>query len=201
MEQAREGLPAPQPQEEAAGGEQAAGARIQRIYARDYAGLCATAHGILGESALAQDAVQNAWLRLSNPRTLAGLDTSDETRLRSLVQITVRNAAYNLRRSTKHEQTIPDESWEAIPDEARGPAGRLEQKDALRALKSALRRLEEVDQSILLLQYDNGCTGRQIAALLGLREAAVRKRAERAKKKLKSLLLEGGAFDEKGFRV
>ena len=52
--------------------------------------------------------------------------------------------------------------------------------------------LDELDANILTLQYADGCTSRQIAALLGLREAAVRQRAHRARKRLKKILIQEG---------
>lgn len=170
---------------------QAAAGRLQQVFAREYARLCAVARGVLGDAHLAQDAVQEAWLRLNDPRVLAGLDVSDENKLRSLVLISVRCAARNLRRKGRREQAAPGEAWAAVPDPAPSPAEQAENRDAVRALKAALYRLDETDRQILLLQYDNGCTGRQIAALLGMREAAVRQRARRAKQKLRAMLEEG----------
>lgn len=167
---------------------------IQRVYAQDYARLCAAACAILHDEHLAQDAVQEAWHRLSDPRTLAGLATDDAEKLRHLVLVTVRHAALNLRRGNAKTQPAPDERFAAQPDPGPAPAERAEQNDAVRALKAALQQLEETDRAIVLLQYDHGCTGRQIAALLGLREAAVRKRSQRAKERLRKILTEGGVY-------
>lgn len=172
----------------------AAAARLQAVFARDYARLCAAARGMLGDAHLAQDAVQEAWLRLNSPRVLAGLDVSDEAKLRSLVLIAVRSAARNLTRRTRREQPAPDETWAGQTDPDPLPAEQAERRDAARALRAALARLEETDRQILLLQYDNGCTSRQIAALLNMREAAVRQRARRARLKLRAMLEEGGAL-------
>lgn len=53
------------------------------LYHRQYRRLCAVAAAVLGgDKALAQDAVQNAWLRLSAPGVRERIETEDETRLR-----------------------------------------------------------------------------------------------------------------------
>lgn len=168
---------------------------LQQIYARDYRRLCTVAQMAVGDEHLAQDAVQEAWLRLSRPETLSGLDTGDADKLRRLVIVAVRNTAHDLRR--KHTRVdIPGENaFSALPDRAATTEENAERREAVSRLKAALRQLEETDRNILLLQYDNGCTGRQIAALLGMREAAVRKRAERAKKRLKAMLLQAEKED------
>lgn len=166
--------------------------RIRQIYARDYAKLCAAANAVLQDAHLAQDAVQEAWLRLSAPRTLAGLYSGDAAKLRGLILITVRHTALNMRRGARftNEQPAPEETLAATPSPAPGPAEQAERNDAVQTLKLALNQLDETDRSILLLQYDSGCTGKQIAALLNLSEATVRKRAQRAKEKLRTLLAE-----------
>lgn len=66
--------------------------RLQAVYCADYGRLVAAAARILqGDVHAAQDAVQDAWLRLADPRTLAGTDyeTVDrDTVLRILQGIT-----------------------------------------------------------------------------------------------------------------
>ena len=83
-----------------------------------------------------------------------------------------------------------------MQDPAPGPAQAAEHKDAAARLWAAVDALGEPDRSILLLQYADGCSGRQIAALLDLSETTVRQRASRARKKLKSMLEKEELSDE-----
>lgn len=166
--------------------------RLQLIYAKDYRRLCTAARMVLGEEHLAQDAVQEAWLRLSRPNVLSGLATGDEDKLRNLVLVTVRNTAHNLRRGQTKIETPGEDAFAEVVDNTPAPEQQAETRDAARRLKMAMQKLDETDRSILMLQYDNGCTGKQIAALLGMREAAVRKRAQRAKQQLKKILQKEG---------
>lgn len=81
-----------------------------------------------------------------------------------------------------------DETLHALPDPAPTPAETAEGRDAAASLRRALDTLDEPDRSILLLQYYEECSGKQIAALLGLSETNVRQRAARARQKLKQIL-------------
>ena len=168
--------------------------RLQAVYCADYGRLVAAAARILqGDVHAAQDAVQDAWLRLADPRTLAGLDTDTPEKLRSLLYITVCNAARNQRRDrARHETPLAEGGWALLPDPAPGPDAAAEAADARRILAAALDRLDPTDRAILLLQYGHGCTSAQIAVLLGLRRAAVRKRAQRARQRLQDWLRRAG---------
>lgn len=93
---------------------------LARVYHARYARLCAVAAAVLGgDRHLAQDAVQEAWLRLNAPGVREKLDP-DPDRLAGLLLVTVRNAARNLRRGSR-ELTLPEEGWAVLPDPAPGP--------------------------------------------------------------------------------
>lgn len=163
---------------------------LEQLYRQNYKRLCAAAGAAVRDKHLAQDAVQEAWLRLNRPETLAGIDASDPDRVLGLMLVTVRNAARNLARKDAKEQPLPQEDWmEAeTADPAPRPQEQAEQREAAAALKAGLKRLPELDQAILQLRYDNGCTGKQVAALLDLNEETVRVREHRARKRLKKIL-------------
>ncbi len=165
---------------------------LARVYHQSYDRLCAVAAAVLGgDRHLAQDAVQEAWLRLNAPGVRERMDISDPDRLRGLLLVTVRNAARNLRRGSR-EQTLPEEGWAVLPDPAPGPAEQTEQAAAVAALRRGLRALPAADHDVLLLQYACGCSAAQIAAVLGISEGAVRQRAHRARNRLRKLLEEEG---------
>lgn len=170
-------------------------ASLQRLYERCRPELCAVAQAMGADPYTAEDAVQEAWLRLTRPETLETLDTRDPERLRHLMLLAVRNAVRNLYRRA-HPDQPGDETLQAVQDPAPGPAQAAEHKDAAARLWAAVDALGEPDRSILLLQYADGCSGRQIAALLDLSETAVRQRASRARKKLKSMLEKEELSDE-----
>ena len=143
---------------------------LQQAFIQDYGRLCALADRILQDSHLAQDAVQESWLRLNRARP----DTTDAEKLRHLLLVTVRHTALNM------------------PDAGPLPQEKLERSEAVRCLLAAMQALEETDRAILQLQYGQGMTGAQIAAALGLHAATVRQRSRRARQKLKQLLEQEG---------
>lgn len=56
------------------------------------------------------------------------------------------------------------------------------------SLAEELKSLSPTDRKLVYLHYFEGYTSKEIASLTGMRDAAVRKRLERAKKKLKDVL-------------
>ena len=156
---------------------------LQQAFIQDYGRLCALADRILQDSHLAQDAVQESWLRLNRARP----DTTDAEKLRHLLLVT----ALNMRRSRRAEPA-EDAVFAALPDAGPLPQEKLERSEAVRCLLAAMQALEETDRAILQLQYGQGMTGEQIAAALGLHAATVRQRSRRARQKLKQLLEQEG---------
>ena len=59
-------------------------------------------------------------------------------------------------------------------------------------LAAAILRLPQRDRSILLLRYDNGYSGKEVAQILRMSLEAERKAEQRAKSKLKKMLGEEG---------
>lgn len=160
---------------------------LQQAFIQDYGRLCALADRILQDSHLAQDAVQESWLRLNRARP----DTTDAEKLRHLLLVTVRHTALNMRRSRRAEPA-EDAVFAALPDAGPLPQEKLERSETVRCLLAAMQALEETDRAILQLQYGQGMTGEQIAAALGLHAATVRQRSRRARQKLKQLLEQEG---------
>ena len=153
---------------------------LQQAFIQDYGRLCTLANKILQDSHLAQDAVQESWLRLNRARP----DTTDAEKLRHPPLGTVRHTALNMRRSRR---PAPAEHAVFAPPPAAGPL-----PQGKRCLLAAMQALEETDRAILQLQYGQGMTGAQIAAALGLHAATVRQRSRRARQKLKQLLEQEG---------
>lgn len=86
--------------------------KVEQIFTKNYARLCAMTTAILHDSSLAQDAVQEGWIRLHKAKQL---DTSSEEKLEHLILITVRHAAYNIMRKGNPEP-IEDSILNSIPD-------------------------------------------------------------------------------------
>lgn len=159
-----------------------------RFSQKNYARLCAMTTAILHDSSLAQDAVQEGWIRLHKAKQL---DTSSEEKLEHLILITVRHAAYNIMRKGNPEP-IEDSILNSIPDTSPSPHEIVESREVSRKIKNSLRNLSETDRSIIQLQYGQGYTSTQIAALLDISPNTVRQRAWRTRKMLKAVLEKEG---------
>lgn len=161
---------------------------LYRVFVQDYTRLCILAGGILRDEALAQDAVQESWLRL---HALRHLKTDHEEKLRHLVMITVRHTAYNMLRK-QSPVPLEEDALTALRDGDQLPEEQAEYRETVQVLMKALQRLEETDRTILQLQYGQELSSRQIAIITGIRPATVRQRARRARQTLKKILEEEG---------
>ena len=109
---------------------------LQQALVQDYGRLCTLANKILQDSHLAQDAVQESWLRLNRARP----DTTDAEKLRHLLLVTVRHTALNMRRSRRAEPA-EDAVFAALPDAGPLPQEKLERSEAVRCLLAAMQAL------------------------------------------------------------
>jgi RNA polymerase sigma-70 factor (ECF subfamily) len=100
------------------------------------------------------------------------------------------------RRSVTREEMpiprLPDQSaWELVRAlSARGssPSAHAEREETRQQVQQALARLPERDREVLVLRHLEGMTPTEIAAVLGIREAAVYTRHLRALRRLGELL-------------
>lgn len=106
--------------------------KVEQIFTKNYARLCAMATAILHDSSLAQDAVQEGWIRLHKAKQL---DTSSEEKLEHLILITVRHAAYNIMRKGNPEP-IEDSILNSIPDTSPSPHEIVESREVSRKIKN-----------------------------------------------------------------
>lgn len=164
-------------------------ARLQRLYEDCRPKLVAAARAVPGvDGHTAEDAVQEAWLRLTRPEVLDRIDTHDPDRLRHMMLLTVRNTARNLRQVAAATDKPGDAALDTLIDSSPTPVEQVERKAVQARLRKLINDLGEPDRSILLLQYYEGCSSQQTAVLLNMSEANVRQRASRARKKLKQII-------------
>jgi RNA polymerase sigma-70 factor (ECF subfamily) len=162
--------------QQAVAGDEAAFARIVAAY---HADMVRVAYGICGESDLALDAVQAAWLiawrKLQNVR--------EPDHLRSwLVAVAANEARHLVRRRhpvrvVEIPLAMPDES---VPDQAE-EARRLD-------LVNALRRLKPEDRSLIAMRYGAELDSAEIGPLLGISASGVRARLARIMVRLRTEL-------------
>ncbi len=139
------------------------------------------ANGILNDESLAEDAVHQAFLKILENFDKVGEISCHKTR--SYVVIIVRNATINLYNQRKRRTTIPLEDVEyCITTEPISVAEDLDH------LARAVLKLPVIYKDVLTLKYVQEFSNEEIAKMLDISEATVRKRLERAKRRLEEIL-------------
>ncbi len=123
----------------------------------------------------------------------------DDVCLRSYLAAMARNRATDRLRSRQYREGLNTGCGEAEESErvggeyvAEDPAVKAEANDVL---LQALRKLDETDRNIFFRYYYLGETAAAVAEKTGMKEATVRTRLARGRKKLKRILKEGEYFD------
>ncbi|HIX65953.1 MAG TPA: RNA polymerase sigma factor [Candidatus Anaerotruncus excrementipullorum] len=147
------------------------------------------AYGVLRDPQLSEDAVHQAFMRILNH--LGKISEVDCPKTKSFVVIIVKNIAINLYNSRKRRAVLSLDEMEGwTGGAAPSPQQSVEDQEGALALAALLERMPEGYRSVLLLKYDNGYSTGEIADMLGLTEENVKKRIQRARKKLEELLQE-----------
>lgn len=161
--------------------------KFEQVYLAYRQVMFYTANSILHDPQLAEDAVHQAFLRILDHMQNIGEVECPQTK--SFVVIIVRNISINLYNSRKKKAVVSFdelENWTA--DSAAVPVSEVESRESYLHLVDLIDRLPEGYRSVLMLKYDNGFSTGEIALMLGLSEENVKKRLQRAKKKLEQVL-------------
>ena len=134
---------------------------------------------------IAQEAFLNAWTNLKSLRSSASF-------LPWLRQITRNLARDHLRRrgSEKRYDGDMDTILAIVADPTPDHPELLSRQHEESVVAELIDELPEDTREILLIYYREGQSSKQVASLLGMRDAAVRKRLSRARQSLRNELLE-----------
>lgn len=150
--------------------------KFERLYKAYYKLLFYVANKILKDEHLSEDAVHNTFLKV-----LENLDKIDEVnchKTRSLLVVITKNHSINLYNRQKNHPIIPLDENVYAGNEA---AVHLD-TDTADELTDAILKLPDMYRSVLTLKYVQGFSNKEIANMLEISEANVRKRLERARK-------------------
>ena len=169
----------------AAGGDRVAFGRIVEASQSMVASIAlAIVRDVAASEDVAQEAFLDAWQnlrRLQNPASF----------LPWLRQITRNRARDHLRARQLRANPVGDIDAliAALADPAPGPADLVAGAEELAAAAAVIDALPADTHEVVLLYYREGQSTRQVAALLGLQEAAVRKRLSRARERIREEVL------------
>jgi RNA polymerase sigma-70 factor (ECF subfamily) len=167
-------------------------AAMETLIERYSAGAYSYAMAVLGDEHSAEDAVQDAILRMIRARHTFCPGRPFARWFYGILRNVCRDEMGRRRRAepaSGHE--IPEE-----PDEDADPAIRLEIAEDYDLLKKALGLLTPDDREILALRFARGLEFRDVAAILEIGEEAAKKRVQRALKELRrqAALLSSGDY-------
>ena len=141
------------------------------------------AYAILKDSTLAEDVVQESFIRIIENFGKVVKKKCPQTR-KYFVNI-VRSIAIDTYRKRQKQQTLSfDEFEETIISEFANTEDILEGKE----IENYLLQLPKSYYIILSLKYDDGYTYKEIASILNITEENVKKRLMRARNKLREIL-------------
>ena len=138
---------------------------VQQWYEQHKSGIFRFALSVLKDTQLAEDVLQEVFLRL-----LTGKNTVEPGREKAWLYRVARNCCYDILRKRKREQS---EQKGEVRDES--GYGYLE----------LISTLGQTEQEIVTLKNVGGLTHREIAKAMGMTEHAVKKRYERSIQKLR----------------
>jgi RNA polymerase sigma-70 factor (ECF subfamily) len=165
--------------------------KFEALYYRYHRLMLFVANEILHDESLAQDAVQEAFLRIIT--NFGKIEDVTCHKIKSFVVIVVENVAKRMYTQMHKRKVL---SFDEIEYEISDDGTELDEllsRFSVEVILKNIKALAPEDGDIFLLKYDNGLTDKEIADVLSLNYAAVRKRLERARKRL-ALLLEKEGF-------
>ena len=159
-----------------------------------YGGLAyGVALRVLGDPGRAEDAVQDAFLKLW--RGAAGFDASRGT-LRSWLVTAVRNRSIDMLRGRSSHERRELALKPEVRSAERGPDEQAVTSMEQAAVRAAVDELSEEQRQAVLLTYFGGFTQREIAELTGVPLSTVKGRMRLALDKLATYLKVKGVVDD-----
>lgn len=150
---------------------------------RHYQGVTLVVYRMCGDTGLAEDAAQEAfmraWVHLPSYQPRAGLRNW-------LYRIAI-NAALDVLRHSP-EETLEDEQARRLPDQVRGPETALIEKERVVLLQHAMQSLPEAARSVLVLREYGGLSYQEIARVLEVPVGTVMSRLNYARNRLREIL-------------
>lgn len=153
------------------------------LVSRYYPGVVRVVYRLCGDTGLAEDMAQEAflrgWVNLSSFRP--------HTSLRNWLYRIAVNATLDVLRR-KPEEQLDDEAAQMYPDQAASPEATLIEKERVALLQKAMRSLPEAAKSVLVLREYGGLSYQEIASVLDVPVGTVMSRLNYARNRLRELL-------------
>lgn len=150
---------------------------------RHYQGVVLVVTRMCGDTSLAEDAAQEAFIRawVNLPAY------QPQGNLRNWLYRIAINAALDMLRR-KPEEMLEDEEVLRMPDQAAGPETILIEKERVTLLQQAMKSLPEASRSVLVLREYGGLSYQEIANVLEVPMGTVMSRLNYARNRLREII-------------
>ena len=153
------------------------------LVCRYYPGVVRVIYRLCGDTGLAEDMAQEAflrgWINLSS--------FHPQSSLRNWLYRIAVNATLDVLRR-KSEEPLEDEAAQMVPDTAAGPETALIEKERVAMLQQAMHALPEAARSVLVLREYGGLSYQEIASVLDVPVGTVMSRLNYARNRLRETL-------------
>jgi RNA polymerase sigma-70 factor, ECF subfamily len=163
-------------------GDREAFGELVRIH---YPGVVQVVYRLCGDTALAEDMAQEAFLRAWINLSSFHLQSS----LRNWLYRIAVNAALDVLRR-RPEETLEDEDAQMLPDQTASPEAAMIEKERIAQCQQAMQALPEAARSVLVLREYGGLSYQEIASVLDVPVGTVMSRLNYARTRLRGLLTE-----------
>lgn len=153
-----------------------------RIYSEYYLRIFRYCQFNLRDKALAQDLVQETFLRAW--KSIGKYSDKNGGTMQAFLFKIARNLIIDQSRKKK---TAKLEEWENLPEEA-DLEGKIDAKEDTKRIWAALDELHEVEKQIIILRYFEDLPFEDVSKILKIKEGALRVRVHRILEKLKGHL-------------
>jgi len=159
-------------------------AHLESLFRAHYEALCRFVQRYVAEADLAEELVQDLFLRLAE-----GAESSPDTQVsRPYLYVAARNRAIQHLRHRRIEERWIAQSTHEHPKSEDGPAERLDQRELDDAIERAMAELPARCRTVMELTRYRGLSHAEVAQALGISRRTVEQHAWRALKLLRASL-------------
>lgn len=169
--------------------------KVERLYLQYKDRLFGVAYTILHDKSLAEDAVHDTFVRIIE--CLHKIDESNDYKTTTFLVIICKNIAINIYKSNKKvlKFEISDDEIDCLrSDDEDNPLNIFITNENVRMIIDSIKQLKFIYRDVLLLKYDSYFSNEEIAHLLQISQATVRKRLERGKRMLIKFMEKDGVL-------
>lgn len=158
--------------------------KFEKIYLKYRQAMFYTAKRILQDEQLAEDAVQEAFLRIIN--NLEKIDDNNCHKTKGFIVVVTEHIAIDMYRKRNRMKFVSMDDAEFYPYV--GLLGTQQEFEGDNMVEKAILSLPVIYQGVLILKFFNEYEDKEIARLLKITQENVRQRLSRGKKKLEEIL-------------